>query len=282
MTGRVCLVTGATSGIGKATALGLARLGATIGLVARDKERGEATAGEIRAATGSPVEVLLCDLSVQASVRELAREALTRFEHLHVLVNNAGVSLRRRSLTPDGLETTFAVNHLAPFLLTNLLLERLEASAPARLVTVTSTAFRHGQIRFDDLQGERSWSGIRAYNQSKLANVLFTLELARRLEGTGVTANCSTPAFTDFEQPRRLASTTHLSAMEIRGSLTFDPVPEGTRMRWQWNLDPRGLLKLLDPLLARVGRRQEQEIWSNLKRLLEAPCECEGMALEPY
>lgn len=193
MTGRVCLVTGATSGIGRATALGLARLGATVALVARDQRRGEAAAAEIRAATGSSVELLLGDLSVQASVRELAHEALARLEGLHVLVNNAGVSLRRRSLTPDGLETTFAVNHLAPYLLTNLLLERLKASAPSRIVTVTSTGFRHGRIRFDDLQGERHWSGIRAYNQSKLANALFTRELARRLESSGVTANCVHP-----------------------------------------------------------------------------------------
>jgi retinol dehydrogenase 14 len=193
VTGRICLVTGATSGIGRATALGLARLGATVCLVARDRARGEAAVADIRAASDAPVELLLSDLSLQASVRELAGEALDRFERLHVLVNNAGVSLRRRLLTTDGLETTFAVNHLAPFLLTNLLLERLEESTPARIVNVTSTAFRHGRIRFDDLQGERRWSGIRAYNQSKLATVFFTLELARRLEGTGVTANCVHP-----------------------------------------------------------------------------------------
>ena len=194
MRGRVCLVTGGTSGIGKATALGLARLGATVAVVGRDAGRGAAAVDEVRTASGNPdVELLVADLAVQSSVRDLAARVLDRYSVVHVLVNNAGVSLSARSVTPDGVETTFAVNHLAPFLLTNLVLDALRSAAPSRVVTVTSTAFRQARIRFDDLQGERRFRGIRAYNQSKLANVLFTLELAGRLEGSGVTANCVHP-----------------------------------------------------------------------------------------
>jgi NAD(P)-dependent dehydrogenase (short-subunit alcohol dehydrogenase family) len=194
MRGRTCLVTGGTSGIGKATALGLARLGATVAVVGRDAGRGAAAVDEVRTASGNPaVELLVADLAVQSSVRDLAARVLDRYSVVHVLVNNAGVSLSARSVTPDGVETTFAVNHLAPFLLTNLVLDALRSAAPSRVVTVTSTAFRQARIRFDDLQGERRFRGIRAYNQSKLANVLFTLELARRLEGSGVTANCVHP-----------------------------------------------------------------------------------------
>ena len=194
MRGRTCLVTGGTSGIGRATVLELARLGATVGVVGRDQSRGAAIVKEISAVSGNAdIELFVADLAVQSSVRGLAAQVLDRYPAVHVLVNNAGVSLSARSVTPDGLETTFAVNHLAPFLLTNLLLDVLRRSAPSRVITVTSTAFRQARIRFDDLQGERRFRGIRAYNQSKLANVLFTLELARRLEGSGVTANCVHP-----------------------------------------------------------------------------------------
>jgi retinol dehydrogenase 14 len=192
MQGKVCLVTGSNSGIGKETALGLARLGATVVMVCRDQDKGAAAQAEIRAQSGNPsVDLLIADLAAQQSIRQLARQVTERYQQLHVLVNNAGISPSQRALTVDGIETTFAVNHLAPFLLTNLLLERLQASAPARIVTVASTA--QSAIRFDDLQGEKRFSMMEAYGQSKLANILFTYELARRLEGTGVTANCLHP-----------------------------------------------------------------------------------------
>jgi retinol dehydrogenase-14 len=193
MTGRTALVTGATGGIGKATALGLAARGAHLAITGRDPGRAEAAAREIRAAAGGPVDVFVADLSAQSEVRRLAAEVLQRLPRLDVLVNNVGGYWNTRRVTADGLEHTFAVNHLAPFLLTNLLLDRLKATAPARVVTVSSNAHTGGRIDFDDLQGERSYSGARAYNQSKLANVLFTYELARRLHGTSATANALHP-----------------------------------------------------------------------------------------
>ncbi len=193
MSGRTVLITGGTAGIGKATALGLARLGAQVAITGRDPGRARAAAREIHAAGGERVEVLVADLSVQAEVRQLADEALLRLPRIDVLVNNVGGYWNTRHRTVDGRERTFAVNHLAAFLLTNLLLERLTLSAPARVVTVSSNAQAMGRIDFDDLEGERSYSGARAYNQSKLANVLFTYELARRLSGTAVTANALHP-----------------------------------------------------------------------------------------
>jgi retinol dehydrogenase 14 len=197
MAGRTCLVTGATSGIGKATAAGLARLGADLVLVARDRARAEATVAEIKAATGNPrIELLVADLASQASIRQAVQEYRRGHDRLHVLVNNAGGFWATRHSTVDGLEWTFAVNHLAYFLLTNLLLELLVASAPARIVNVTSSAQAIGDIHLDDLQFQRRYRGQAAYNQSKLANVLFTYKLARRLEGTGVTVNCGAPGVT--------------------------------------------------------------------------------------
>ena len=194
MGGRTVLITGGTGGIGKATAIGLARLGARVGITGRDATRAEAAAADIRAASGNPaVDVFTADVSSQIEVRRLAAEVLQAYPRLDVLVNNVGGFWAHRHATPDGLERTFAVNHLAPFLLTNLLLERLLASAPARVVTVSSGAQAMGRIDFDDLQGERDYSGQRAYNQSKLANVLFTYELARRLQGTAVTATVLHP-----------------------------------------------------------------------------------------
>ncbi|HSK26213.1 MAG TPA: SDR family NAD(P)-dependent oxidoreductase [Jiangellales bacterium] len=193
MSGRCVLVTGGTGGIGKATAAGLAALGAQVAIIGRDRERAERAAAEIDAAGGLPVQVLVGDLSSQAEVRRLAAEARQSLPRFDVLVNNVGGVWNTRHVTADGLERTFALNHLAPFLLTNLLLDDLRRSAPARVVTVSSGAQRMGRIDFDDLQGERSYSGQRAYNQSKLANVLFTYELARHLGGSGVTANVLHP-----------------------------------------------------------------------------------------
>ena len=192
MTGRTVLVTGGTGGIGGATAAGLAGLGARVGIVGRDQRRAQATAERIRAA-GGEVDVFTTDVSSQREVRRLADEALAAYPRLDVLVNNVGGYWATRHVTEDGLERTFAVNHLAPFLLTHLLLDRLRTSAPARIVTVSSGAQAMGRLDFDDLQGERGYSGQRAYNQSKLANVVFTYELARRLEGSGVTATVLHP-----------------------------------------------------------------------------------------
>ena len=194
MDGKNVLVTGGTGGIGRATAVGLAALGARVGITGRDPARTGAAAAEIRKESGNPaVDAFAADMSSQAEVRRLAREVLEAYPRLDVLVNNVGGTWAHRHVTADGLEHTFAVNHLAPFLLTGLLLNRLKASAPARVVTVSSGAQASGRINFDDLQGERSYSGMRAYPQSKLANVMFTYELARRLAGTGVTANVLHP-----------------------------------------------------------------------------------------
>jgi retinol dehydrogenase-14 len=193
MAGRTVLVTGGTGGIGRATALGLAAMGADIAITGRDGARAKAAASGIRAATGAQVDVFVADLSSQSEVRRLAAEALDRFPRIDVLVNNVGGYWNTRHLTSDGLEWTFAVNHLASFLLTNLLLDRLRHSVDARVVTVASHAHVQGRIAFDDLQGERSFAGARAYNQSKLANVLFSNELARRMQGTDIAANAVHP-----------------------------------------------------------------------------------------
>ena len=193
MAGRTALVTGGTSGIGRATAVGLAALGARVAITGRDRGRTEDAGREIRAAGGGQVDVFVAELSAQSEVRRLADEVLESLPRIDVLVNNVGGYWETRRVTADGLEHTFALNHLAPFLLTNLLLDRLQQGSPARVVTVASKAHALGEIHFDDLQGERSYSGSDAYNQSKLANVLFTYELARRLRATSVTANAVHP-----------------------------------------------------------------------------------------
>jgi len=178
MHGKVCIVTGATSGIGKVTAQALAQRGATVIVVARNQRRGEAAVNQIRANGGNPsVMLMLADLSSQASVRQLAQHFTQQYARLDVLVNNAGAFNMQRTLTVDRLETTFATNHLGAFLLTNLLLDRLKASAPSRIINVSSVASQSGKINFDGLQGEKSYSGPRAYSQSKLANILFTVAL---------------------------------------------------------------------------------------------------------
>ncbi len=193
MGGKVALITGGTSGIGKATATALAAMGADVVVVGRDPERGERAAAEIRAQTGGRVDLALADLASQAEVRNLAEEFRRRYDRLDVLVNNAGLVQSTRTETPDGLETTFATNHLAPFLLTNLLQDLLEKSAPSRVVTVSSEAERWGNIDFDDLQSKKKYRGFPVYGMTKLANIMFTYELAERLKGTGVTATCMHP-----------------------------------------------------------------------------------------
>ena len=197
MTGKTVLITGGTGGIGRAAAIGLASMGARVGITGRDRARAEEAAAAIARESGNPaVDVFVGDMSSQAEVRRLADEVLAAYPRLDVLLNNVGGFWAHRHVTADGLEHTFALNHLAPFLLTNLLLDRLIASAPARIVTVSSGAQSMGTIDFDDLMGEQTYSGSRAYNQSKLANVMFTYELAKRLEGTGVTATALHPGVT--------------------------------------------------------------------------------------
>ncbi|MEA2666695.1 MAG: retinol dehydrogenase 12 [Candidatus Eremiobacteraeota bacterium] len=194
MAGRVCAITGASSGLGYETALALAGMGATVALLCRSPERGELARAQIAAATGNPdLHIIACDHANLDSVRAAAGELLDGFAALHVLVNNAGLMLMQRRITVDGLEETFQVNHLSAFLLTELLRERLVASAPARVITVSSIAHRGARLDFADLQSERLYDGFSVYCRSKLANVLFTYELARRLEGSGVTANTLHP-----------------------------------------------------------------------------------------
>jgi retinol dehydrogenase 14 len=197
MTGKTVLITGGTGGIGRAAAIALASMGARVGITGRDRPRAEAAAAAIARESGNPaVDVFVGDMSSQAEVRRLAGEVLAAYPRLEVLLNNVGGFWAHRHVTADGLEHTFALNHLAPYLLTSLLLDRLIASAPARVVTVSSGAQGMGRIDFDDLMGERKYSGQTAYNQSKLANVMFTYELARRLDGTGVTATVLHPGVT--------------------------------------------------------------------------------------
>jgi retinol dehydrogenase 14 len=196
MKGKVVMVTGANAGMGKEISLALAGLGANVIMVSRDRGRGEAARNAVASASGNQeVELLVADLSSQQSIRRLVQDFTASHNKLHVLVNNAGMSLPKRAETADGIETVFATNHLGPFLLTNLLLPVLIASTPSRVVTVSSGVQAMAKIDFEDLQGAKSYSEIRSYNQSKLANLLFTYELARRLEGTGATANALEPGF---------------------------------------------------------------------------------------
>lgn len=212
------MVTGANAGIGKATALGLANTGATVVMVCRSQERGEAALDEIREQSSNDhISLAVADLASQGEVRRLAEDFKGRYSNLHVLVNNAGIIPRKRQVTVDGFETQLAVNHLAPFLLTNLLLDTIKASAPARIVTVASDMHRGATIDFDDLQSEGSYRPLRVYCRTKLANVLFTYELARRLAGTKVSANCLHPGVVATKlladgmgMPRALRSTTRL------------------------------------------------------------------------
>src|SRR2546421_3396505 len=191
---RVFLVTGANSGIGKATALGLVRLGGTVVMACRSATRGEAARQDVvRDSGNSKVYLEIVDLASEESTRSFAEQFKRKYPRLDVLINNAGVYTPHREVTPDGLERTFEVNYLSGFLLTHLLLDLLKKSAPSRIVNVSSSAHSGGTIHFDDLQGERRYSGFGAYGQSKLAQVLFTRELARRLEGTGVTVNACHP-----------------------------------------------------------------------------------------
>ncbi len=200
LAGKVCLVTGASSGIGKVTARELSRLGARVILVCRSRERGERALLELNLALGSPrLHLLVADLASQREVRRLAADVQKNFDTLHVLVNNAGINCRERQLTSDGIERTLAVNHLAPFLLSRLLSDLLARSSPARIVNVGSAAYRHGRIDLEDPNLEKRYRPYAAYARSKLALLLASLELAERLHGRGVTVNCLHPGLAATE-----------------------------------------------------------------------------------
>jgi len=194
--GKICVITGATSGIGLTTARALAALGVRLVLVGRDRARGEAALADLRArAPRLQAEIHYADLSRLDEMRRLGAELSAALPRIDILINNAGALFQRRSVTADGMERTFALNHMAYFVLTEALRDRLVASAPARIVNVASEAHRSAKLDFDDLQFERNYRGLTAYSRSKLCNILFTRELARRLAGTGVTANCLHPGF---------------------------------------------------------------------------------------
>lgn len=232
MKGKVCLVTGSSSGIGKVTARELARMGATVVMLCRNRARGEAAQAEIKAATGSDqVDLIIADLSSLAEVKRAASEFKQRHTQLHVLINNAGGANSARNVTTDGLEATFAANYLAPFLLTEELLDVLKASAPARVVNVSSMAHTRGRIDFEDLQGEKRYNTWKAYGQAKLALILFTYELARQLAGTGVTVNALHPGViaSNFDQGL------------------------GPFMRWGW--------KIIEPFLSSVEQGAQTTLY---------------------
>ena len=192
--GKTTIITGATSGIGKVTALAIARDGAHLVLPVRNMEKGEVLKAEIISETGNKsVELMLCDLASMDSIRSFAKEFMAKYDRLHLLVNNAGLWESKRKESADGIEMNFAVNHLAPFLMTHLLLDIIKKSAPARIINVSSTAHKYAKMNFDDLEGKKGWSSMKSYAQSKLANIFFTRKLARELEGTGITVNCLHP-----------------------------------------------------------------------------------------
>src|SRR6266480_3304768 len=224
MQGKICVVTGANSGIGKATALELAQMSATVVMVCRDRARGEEARSEITTKSrNNAVDLLQADLSSQQSIRQLVENFQQHYTHLHVLINNAGAAFTGRRETVDGLEMTFAVNYLAPFLLTHLLLDVLKASAPARIVNVSSNSHKSGYIQMDDLQEEKHYRSMRVYGQSKLAVVLFTYELARRLQGMGVTANCLHPGFVATHFGQRDAGAAFRLLVKVIGSFGTSP-----------------------------------------------------------
>jgi retinol dehydrogenase-14 len=211
MTGRTVLITGGTGGIGKATALRLTGTGPSVSIIGRDPGRTATTAHEIhaQAGAGQHVHAFTADLSSQSEVRRVAAEVLAALPRIEVLINNVGGYWNTRHTSVDGIEHTFAVSHMAPYLLTNLLVERLVATGSARIVNVASNAQALGRLDFDDLQGERGYSGARAYHQSKLANVLFTYELARRLATRRVRATPCTREWSVPDSERRIPDAAH-------------------------------------------------------------------------
>ena len=196
MTGKICLVTGSNSGIGKETVLALSRMDATVVMVVRNKLRGEKALAEIVNQNGNKkIDLMICDLSLMDSIRHFAKEFKKKYPRLDVLINNAGAVFNKRQVTSEGFERTLAVNYLAPFLLTNELLDLLKASAPSRIINITSGLAKKGEVDLDNLQSEKNYSGMKVYTNSKLMLIMYTYELARKLEGTRVTANVLMPGF---------------------------------------------------------------------------------------
>lgn len=270
MKDKICLVTGATSGLGKATALGLAKRGATVILVSRTQAKGEATRDEIRRAThNESVHTLQADLMSQAAIRQLADQCTTAYPRLDILVNNAGGVFYTRTTTPDGIETSLAFNHLANFLLTHLLLDTLKANRPSRIVNVTTRLFPNTRINFDDLQFEtRKYNGFGAYGESKLANILFTRELAARLEGSGVTVNCVHPGI--FRSNFGKNNTQEPLPMRIMGTVFRPIMPTAEKAA------ERVLYVITSPELATVSGRY----LGNLKELTPPKQAHEAAALQ--
>ncbi|MFI5369292.1 MAG: SDR family oxidoreductase [Spirochaetia bacterium] len=229
MEDKVVLVTGATAGIGRVTARECADAGARVVLAARSREKAEATREWISRETGSTsVDLIIGDLSIQSHVRSIAEQVASRYGGLDILVNNVGGFFQRRAESADGIEMTFALNHLGPFLLTNLLLDTLKKKRPSRVVTVSSDAHTRASMNFDDMEGRVRYRGWGAYGQSKLANLLFTYELARRLQGSGITANALHPGFVASEFGKNNGTGMRL-AMSIAHRLGAISVEEGAR-----------------------------------------------------
>jgi NAD(P)-dependent dehydrogenase (short-subunit alcohol dehydrogenase family) len=269
--GKRVVLTGGTNGIGLAAAIELARRGADLTLVARHQARAAEAIRQIKAATpGNAPDVVVADLASQSSIRRLATELLARYPRVQVLVNNAGAIYTRRQVTADGVELTWAVNHLAPFLLTTLLLDRLKASQPARIVTTSSDAHEGAHIPFDDLNAERSWggAGFRRYGETKLANILFTAELARRLEGTGVTANAFHPGFVATGFNRNNGVLMRLG-MAITRPFARSPNKGAESLVWLVDAEEAGQLngayvfdrRVIQPSLAAQNRDTARQLW---------------------
>jgi NAD(P)-dependent dehydrogenase (short-subunit alcohol dehydrogenase family) len=217
LAGKVCVVTGSNSGIGKETALALAEMGATVVLVVRNQEKGQKALEEIVAKTGNrSVSLMVCDMSSMASIRSFASDLKKRYDHLDVLINNAGAEFAKRQVTSDGFEQTFAVDYLAPFLLTYELLDLLKASAPSRIINVSSGLAKNGRVDFEDLRNTKNYKGMQAYSNAKLMLLMWTYELSRRLAGTGVTVNALMPGF--------VATNLGKSSGSLRSAIMFSMV----------------------------------------------------------
>lgn len=273
MNGKIVVVTGGNTGIGKATVEGLAKAGATVVIACRDVGKGQAAADEIAAKTGSKVlSVMALDLASLASVRAFAAAFAAKFPRLDVLVENAGVSTGKRQVTADGLEMDFGVNHVGHFLLTELLLPLLEASAPSRIVVVSSSVHTGAKLDFDDLQGEKSWSTFGAYGRSKLANMLFVHALAKRLAGKNVVVNAlhpgviSTELARDFPAPMRLFARWFFKSPEqgARTSLHLATSPEGGTVSGKYFIDA----KVAKPSASAVDDALAERLWTETERLV--------------
>jgi NAD(P)-dependent dehydrogenase (short-subunit alcohol dehydrogenase family) len=273
MKGKICIVTGGNTGIGKATVEGLARQGATVVLACRDLSKGRAALDDIKAKTGSTeLHLLQLDLASLKSVRAFAKAFTDKFPRLDVLLENAGVSTSKRQLTEDGFEMDFGVNHLGHFLLAELLLPTLKASAPSRIVVVSSSVHKGAKLDFDDLQGDKSWGGMRFYGQSKLANMLFVRSLSKRLEGTGVVVNglhpgvIATELARDFPAPLRLIAKWFFKSTEqgARTSLYLATAPEAGKVSGKYFADSKEATpdpRVLDDPFA-------ERLWSESARLI--------------